>query len=136
MTSRYVCPWCGGVSHNAHDLEQGYCARCDRWREDLAEGWRAIEPELLRLGDGGYSRLCVIGGVICGLGRFAFTTGLMVGMTLGEPYSRRYCYEHEVEALVALLTWDGEGHPPGPWIKVKGRMGDHYVDELGPGALK
>jgi len=35
-------------------------------------------------------------------------------------YQRRYCYEHAADARAALMAWDGNGHPSGPWIKCKG----------------
>lgn len=37
----------------------------------------------------------------------------------------RYCYENYRDAQNALMAWDGEGDPPGPWIKEKpsGRLG-------------
>lgn len=62
-----------------------------------------------------------------GLQKMAFTTGLMVGLDEQE-YQRRYCYEHETDAFVALAIWDGTGDPQGPWIKEK------PGDRLGPGA--
>jgi hypothetical protein len=68
----------------------------------------------------GYSEIKEIPGKgICGLRDFIFTTGLMIGMT-EVGYYGRYCYSTESEALEALNTWDGEGDPPGPWIKYKG----------------
>lgn len=35
-------------------------------------------------------------------------------------YTSRFCYEYRHEAEKALKEWDGEGDPPGPWIKEKG----------------
>lgn len=67
----------------------------------------------------GYVQLRVIGTAVCGLHRFSFTTGLVVGLNF-EGYERRYCYEHAADALAALAAWDGYGHPGGPWIKCKG----------------
>lgn len=59
-----------------------------------------------------------------------YTFGLMVGCD-ESSYEYRYCYERAADARAALLTWDGSGHPPGPWIKRKG----HPEGELlGPGA--
>lgn len=67
----------------------------------------------------GYSCLTKINGKICGLMRFAFTTGLVVGLNpIG--YQGRYCYHTLAEATEALLVWNGEGHPSGNWIKYKG----------------
>jgi hypothetical protein len=60
---------------------------------------------------------------ICGLQRFIFTTGLVIGMDeIG--YQGRYCYSTENEALDAINSWDGTGDPPGLWIKYKGREGE------------
>jgi hypothetical protein len=36
-----------------------------------------------------------------------------IGDTDGWDYVRR----DTVEAMIAFLAWDGEGDPPGPWIK-------------------
>ena len=35
-------------------------------------------------------------------------------------YDYRYMYATEGEAVEACVKWDGEGHPPGNWIKRKG----------------
>lgn len=32
--AHYLCPHCGAVSYNPHDLENGYCGHCKQWRED------------------------------------------------------------------------------------------------------
>lgn len=53
----------------------------------------------------------------------AYTTGLFVGID-ATGYSHRYCFETDFHALKALWLWDGEEHPPGPWIKRKGEGGD------------
>lgn len=58
-----------------------------------------------------------------------FTAGLFCGVA-ENSYSRRYCYENLAEARAAMLAWDGNGDPPGPWIKEK------PSDRLGPGAIK
>lgn len=79
----------------------------------------------------GYTELREIDGKMCGLFRFMFTTGLMVGLDAGG-YERRYCYEHGEDALAALVAWDGAGHPSGPWIKLKGMWGGERVDLLNP----
>jgi hypothetical protein len=57
-------------------------------------------------------------GKIAGIGRQLFTTGLFVGLE-EFSYQKRYCYENEAQAVVALAIWDGQGDPPGPWIKEK-----------------
>ena len=39
-------------------------------------------------------------------------------------YDYRYMYATEMEAVEALVHWDGNGHPPGNWIKRKGNGPD------------
>lgn len=124
----YRCPACRAVSGNPHDFEQAYCGACHQFAVD-------VFPRLLALGDGTYSQLSLVDGKVCGISRFLLTWGLLVGMSIDTPYERRYCYEDEAQARVALALWDGSEHPSGPWVKVKGRMGDRWLDELGPGAL-
>lgn len=69
----------------------------------------------------GYTHLRTLDdGRVIGLMEFAFTTGLVVGITHEGHYQHRYCYELHAEALEALLGWDGSGDPPGPWVKNKG----------------
>jgi hypothetical protein len=68
----------------------------------------------------GYAYLRELGDAgICGIKRFNYTWGLVVGI---DPigHGRRYCYEVEKQALDALAEWSGDGHPSGPWIKCKG----------------
>ena len=79
-----------------------------------------IEADLLR---NGYTHLCTINGHICGLHSYLMTVGLVVGLD-ASTYERRYCFEHAEDALRALISWDGQGHPAGPWIKCKGSCGD------------
>ena len=67
----------------------------------------------------GYSNDRTIDGTLCALQKMLFTTALVVGIT-DDGYERRYCYERYCDALDALEAWDGTGHPPGPWIVVKG----------------
>ncbi len=60
---------------------------------------------------------------LCGLYRFLFTTGLVIGIDqIG--YKGRYCYSERSDALYALSHWDGTDDPPGPWIKYKGEGGE------------
>jgi hypothetical protein len=54
-----------------------------------------------------------------GLAPFIFTTGLCVGLDR-SGYRTRFCYKNTRDALAAIVTWDGTGDPPGPWIKEKG----------------
>jgi hypothetical protein len=53
--------------------------------------------------------------------RFIYTTGLCVGLN-EFSFRTRFCYETPFEALEALQEWDGNGDPPGPWIKEKGEV--------------
>ena len=53
------------------------------------------------------------------LGRFLFTTGLVVGIDQ-SGYRTRFCYPSREDAALALKEWDGQGDPPGLWIKEKG----------------
>lgn len=74
-----------------------------------------------------------IDGKLCCLQHFIFTTGLLVGVTfdgMTYNYEARYCYATVVDALGALIRWDGQGDPPGPWVKEK------VSGRLGPGALQ
>lgn len=54
-----------------------------------------------------------------------FTTGLCVvdEPTLSDAWSNglrtRFCYQHSGDAEAAFEIWDGQGDPPGPWIKQK-----------------
>lgn len=77
-------------------------------------------PQLIAfLAANGYTHLREIDGQVCGIQKYIFTWGLVVGLNMAS-YERRYCYEHEQDALEALSAWNGEGHPSGPWIKCKG----------------
>lgn len=67
----------------------------------------------------GYRELRLVDGKVCGLHAYNFTTGLVVGLTF-EGYERRYCYEHQRDAQLALAAWCGQAHPDGLWIKCKG----------------
>jgi hypothetical protein len=72
----------------------------------------------------GYYQLREIPGRgVCGLHRFIFTVGLMVGLDR-TGYKGRYCYESNAQAKEALETWDGIGDPSGTWIKYKGIGGE------------
>jgi hypothetical protein len=58
-----------------------------------------------------------------GLRAFMYTVGLCIGLD-EWGYRRRFCYPDLASALEALIAWDGEGDPPGPWIKEKGEDGE------------
>lgn len=96
-----------------------------------------IEPDTLSdtllelLTAHGYTDLRILCKQVCGVGQFNFTTALLVGLD-ETGYERRYCYEHRADAQNALLAWNGDGHPPGPWIKYKGAG----IDLLNPEFFK
>jgi len=73
-------------------------------------------------GEGYYDIREIPGRGLCGLMRFIFTIGLVEGLT-EHSYEGRWCYPYDLaaEAILAFSTWDGEGDPPGDWIKYKGR---------------
>lgn len=56
-----------------------------------------------------------------------FTGGLVVGLDR-DGYEKRYCYHTIQDAAIASLTWDGQGDPPGNWIKEKG----NGIDRINP----
>ena len=63
---------------------------------------------------------------LCALCPFIFTIGIITGITEDTAYEDRYCYprEYAADAIIALKTWDGKEHPPGNWVKYKGRKGE------------
>lgn len=81
-----------------------------------------IDPSLaLALHAEGYTSLRLHRGRVCGLHRFLYTVGIVVDLDL-ETYHHRYCYADFAEARDALGEWpEADEHPPGPWIKRKGR---------------
>jgi hypothetical protein len=80
----------------------------------------------------GYFSLCNIKGKgICGIGKFAFTYGLVVSMdTTG--YKERYCYPDLKTALLALYNWVLQGYVlekdpnDSDWIKKKGQKEEYF----------
>lgn len=89
------------------------------------EEYRKEDEKLIHfLKSEGYNQIRRIPGVgLCGLRKFAFTTGLITGMEY-DSYYGRYCYSKEEDALKALNEWDGTNDPSGPWIKYKGWGGE------------
>jgi len=57
-----------------------------------------------------------------GVAQFLLHIGIVCVGLDETGYRTRFCYEDKRTALFALLTWDGRGDPPGPWIKEKGRV--------------
>ena len=70
-------------------------------------------------------------GRVIGVRPMIYTTGLAVGVTPFDACEYQYCYETVRDAVKAYLAWDGQGDPPGPWLKLKGHPERH--DEHGPG---
>jgi hypothetical protein len=59
---------------------------------------------------------------LCAVQRFILTTGLLTKLEFaGEIYNygARYCYPITADAMSDLLDWDGQGDPPGEWVKEK-----------------
>jgi len=54
----------------------------------------------------GYGEPVKLNGEIVALGKFLYTTGIIVGMD-ETGYKHRYCYHNESEAMIALLAWIG-----------------------------
>ena len=73
--------------------------------------------------EGYYEIRNIDGQGLCGLRKFAFTTGLIIGIEQ-LTYVGRYCFSSEQDALNALNDWNGTGDPSGNWIKYKGFGGD------------
>ena len=87
-----------------------------------------LETLVAKLNAQGYKHVLKLpGGMLAAVHDQLFTTGLVVGLD-SFGYQRRYCYEKRQDAVDALMAWDGQGDPPGPWIKEK------PSDRLGPGA--
>lgn len=82
--------------------------------------------------DGFYCLRVVEGRGICGLMNFIFTVGLCEGIgTNGfDFYEGRYCYphQHNKDAFMALMMWDGKGDPKGRWLKYKGKRGEYHKE--------
>lgn len=70
-------------------------------------------------------------GRVIGVRPMLYTTGLAVGITPFEACEYQYCYESALDCLRAYTAWDGQGDPPGPWLKLKGHP--ERPEEHGPG---
>lgn len=60
-------------------------------------------------------------GEIAAIQKMIFTTAIVIGLD-DTGYRTRFCYDgpdQEVNAILALAEWDGEGWPPGYWLKQK-----------------
>lgn len=70
--------------------------------------------------DMGYGMPVKLDGEIVALGKYLYTTGIMVGMD-ETGYKHRFCYATEGEAMIALLEWIGsDNEEPLGYIKKKG----------------
>ena len=62
-------------------------------------------------------------GLEIGIIKMLFTWDLCYNInpnSMSDIYECRYMYETAGEAVEACSTWDGDGHPPGRWIKRQG----------------
>lgn len=95
-----------------HDLYKitglNFITICD---EDIAHEWLSCETVI--------AVAFIPNKNICCLQRFAFTVAIVCDCNM-SGYEGRYCYHTLAEAREAFNTWDGNGHPPGNWIKAKG----------------
>mgnify|MGYP001600325592 CR=1 FL=1 len=102
-------------------------------REERFGNEVTITPELQKtLDENGYYLPKIISGKLCALSNYMFTTGLVVD--IGDiGYERRYCFQHYVDALLAMDAYeDLTQHAPGDWIKCKGRFNGQPIDALNP----
>lgn len=92
-----------------------------------------IPQELVEcLTQNGYYDCKLVNGEVAGLHDYFTTRGIVVGLS-SISYERRYCYQDREAASRALREWDGTtDHPPGNWIKLKGRWKGEPVDMLNP----
>ena len=89
-----------------------------------------------RLTELGYENLRLVDGHgWCGTFPYFTTKGLCTGLD-ATGLRCRWCYQDHGEADRALANWDGKGHPPGNWIKVKGRFNGEVVDDFNPNFVK
>ena len=78
----------------------------------------------------GYFNLVEIPGRgICGLYRFVFTVGLVIGIN-EDGYKGRFCYPHLADAMTDINTWDGINDPSGDWLKYKGEDNEYSNQKL------
>ena len=83
-----------------------------------------IEDDMTEIGYSPVKQLTT--GELAGVSDYMFTAGLVVGLD-ATGWRTRYCYATRPLAESALAAWDGNGDPPGPWIKQKPE------DRHGPG---
>lgn len=145
---KYIWQYGGGIRSDARTIKEGdiVCVTGFSWDIDTVSiGTRELLYRMNELtfkqnfkhidaiswdtlADEGYFNTKYIPGRgVCGLMRFAYTTGLCYGIGK-ESYAGRYCYEFVAEGQAAILTWDGIGDPSGDWIKHKGIFRGEYAN--------
>lgn len=70
-------------------------------------------------------------GEFAGVEQLLYTAALVVGMN-NFGWERKYCYEKKRDAMEALFAWDGNGDPPGLWIKANGKFGEFIEERMNP----
>lgn len=63
-----------------------------------------------------------------------FTYRLVIGDPEADGYDDAWCYGLLPEAAVGMATWDGEGDPPGRWIRHVGSARRRHYN--GDGSLE
>lgn len=91
--------------------------------EDLVEKYVREKDKMQRVARlNGYKLMVFLpSGEWAAVRSFIYTFALLVGLD-ETGYRTRFCYERELDAMRAAIAWNGQGDPPGPWIKEKGRV--------------
>lgn len=72
----------------------------------------SIKEKIDLLEECGYFDLRYIDGIgICGLCRYIFTVGVLINITLENPYDVRFCFKDLLHARSFLKEWDGNTIP-------------------------
>ena len=85
--------------------------------------WKYNHPPLTYLEASFHMLKRLDSGLEIGVMKMLFTWDLCYNInpdSMFDAYDYRYMYETEGEAVKACVLWDGDGHPPGNWIKRKG----------------
>ena len=85
--------------------------------------WKYNHPPLAYLEAGFHMLGRLDNGIEIAVIKMLFTWDLCYNInpdSMFDAYDYRYMYETEGEAVKACVLWDGDGHPPGNWIKRKG----------------
>ena len=100
------CHRCDRKSFNKNDIKNLYCGKCGAHCPKNVE--KLDDDHAKFYTDMGYGLPIKLNGEIVALGKFIFTTGIMVGMD-ETGYKHRYCYHTQIEAEIGLLSWIGSG---------------------------